>query len=291
MNIEKTQKILTIFIIVLGTILLITIPIYLISYLNTSPKRELKTNKCVERGNICTIDDIIEGVEILVQVSNNEEYIFNVISNDENSMTLLMNENIKKETNWHGELINIKGPQTALSELVNYTKDWDKIDVITDYEYIDGGKAIFEEQCKNQTTEEGYDCSEIIYDSRGYNSIKINNGKIILNTNIVSSIPDTEINNIYVLESANARARLITREEIAAITRGNGYPNWLVSNLDEKEGYWTLTSATSIKVNYLQGAVAIAKKDNKTSIEDLAVMKEYEPKYQIGIRPVIVVNK
>lgn len=291
MNTKKLQKMLTIFIIVLGIILLITIPIYLIFYLDISTKKELKTNPCVEKGNICTLDDIIEGIEVLVQVSNNEEYIFNVISNDENSMTLLMNENIKKETNWHGELVNIKGPQTALNELVNYTKDWDKIDVITNYEYIDGGKTTFEEQCKNQTTEEGYDCTETSHISRGYNSIKINNGRIIINTNIVSYIPDEEVNNIYTLENANARARLITREEIVAITRGNGYPNWLVSNLNEKEGYWTLTSATSIKINYSQGAVAIAKKDNKTSIEDLAVMKEYEPKYQIGIRPVIVVNK
>lgn len=284
----KNKKIIPIVVIIL---LLIIIPLSFITYLNIKEKQNLKTNKCTEKGNICTLDDIFEGVEVLVKVSKNEEYVFNVISNDENTMTLLLNENLKREVDWHKELINIKGPQYILEELLSITKNWSNIDIISNYEYKDSGKINYDEQCKNNTAEEGYDCSTTYHASRGYNSLVIKDGTVTLNTNITPTIPGEEVDNTYTLTSSKARARLITREEINSITRGNGYPTWFISNLDEKDGYWTLTSATSIKSSYSQGAVAIARKNKEVSIEDLFVMKGYEPDYTIGLRPVIVVNK
>ena len=291
MNIEKFRFGLKIFIVVLTITLLITAPISIINYSKSQTENSSKQSDCIKKGNICTLDEIFKGVEVTIQVSDTKKYTFNVISNDENTMTLQMNENIINEVDWHGELINIKGPQTAIENLLNATKDWNKIKPISTYEYIDSGKLVYEKQCSAQTAEAGYDCTTTYHPTRGYNSININNGLITMKTNIAPIEPGEEVNNEYSFTDHTSSARLITREEIINLTKKDTYPNWLISNLKTKEGYWTLTSATSIKASYSQGAVAITNKNNVPSIDDLHVMHQFEENYTIGIRPVITVDK
>lgn len=289
MNKDKFIKGLKIFIIVLAVILIIAIPVSILTY--GSNTNNLKTNTCTEKGNICTFDEIFEGVEVLVEVTDGKEYVFNVISNDENTMTLQMNKNLKREVNWHSELTNVKGPQNALETLLTATNKWNNIAVITDYQYTDFGKTNYETSCSTSSTEPDYDCSNDYHLSRGYNSLTIKDGVLTINTNMVSVVPDEVISNVYTFSDYQAKVRLITYEEVTSLVKEDAYPDWLISNLDEYDGYWTLTSATSMKVNYSQGATALARLNKTTSIENLYVLKEYDASYTIGIRPVITIEK
>ena len=46
-----------------------------------------------------------------------------------------------------------------------------------------------------------------------------------------------------------------------------------------------------MNVQYTSGALAIANKDNLTSVESLFVMAKDNENYKIGIRPVITIKK
>ena len=250
----------------------------------------LKTNDCVKKGNICSAEEIYKGVEVEIAVNDKTKQRFYVISNDENQMTLIMNKNIKKEADWSAELINIKGPGEAYAQLIDKTKNWNNIDYISEYKYEDSGKKTFEEICQDPTNNGGYDCSTTRITSRGYNDVTINDGKVTLNYNIYYEPTDEkpQLSNELV---GQTRARIITNEEINAVVQNNETPLWLIKNLGDKEGYWTATSSIAQKTSYDGGAVALVKMDNKPSIESIYVMKDYDAKYEIGIRPVITVNK
>ena len=288
---EKFRLKLKIFILILLIVLLIATPISMLNYSKTLPLIVESPNECLKKGNICTSDEIYKGVEVIIKVSNNKEYKFNMISNNQETMTLQLKENIIPKTDWHGELINIKGPQIAIESLYNATKSWDKISAIESYEYKDSGKIIYEKRCSNNTQEKDYDCTTTSHPTRGYNSISINNGLATIYTNIAKVEGLEDINNEYKFTDYKLKARLITREEIKELEKNDAYPTWLISNLKQNEGYWTLTSATSVKGGYSQGAVAITNKNNSLSIDDLSVMHSFIEKHTIGIRPVITISK
>lgn len=284
---EKIIKFLKVFIIVLVIILVIAIPVSIITY-NNDPT--IKSNECTQKGNVCTDDEIFDGVEVLVEVKKGKKYVFNVIYNDEDSMTLLMNENLIKESDWHGELVNVKGPQQALINLYLKITDWKNLEPIS-FMYKDEGKLNFEEFCGNGNLDPGYDCTNTNYLSRGYDYIEINNGVTTINMNIVVDNPAIEVYNVYTQKKRIAYARLITLSEINNLSKDYKYPNWLTKNLKENEGYWTLTSSTSMKTGYQQGAIALAKVDGKPSVESLFVQGDYQKEFTIGIRPVITIEK
>lgn len=288
---DKFIKILKIFIVVLSLVLLIAIPLSLLNYYDDKEKQNIKTNSCTEKGKVCTKDDLFAGVEVLVEVSAGKEYIFNVISNDENTMTLLMKKNLKREINWHSELINVKGPQEAMDQLAHATESWTNIALIDSFVYDDSGKVNYEVDCANGTAEPDYDCTTTYYQTRGYKGIRIEKGKITYLTNLAPTEPGEVLNNKYTVSFLDYRARLITLEEVTALSRENGLPNWLMDGLDKNDGYWTITSSTALKSGYNQGAVAIAKINNAPSIESLRVMKAYDATYTVGIRPVITIEK
>lgn len=285
---EKLIKFLKIFIIILTIILVIAIPVSIITF--NKNEGLLKTNECTKKGNVCTADEIFSGVEVEVEVKKGKKYIFNVISNDENTMTLLMNKNLIKESDWHGELVNVKGPQQALINLYLKITDWKNVPPIS-FMYKDEGKANFEEFCNTGTQEPNYDCTTASYPSRGYDYIEINNGVTTINMNIVANDPTIEISNTYIQKKRIAYARLITLSEINNISKDFKYPDWLVKNLNDNEGYWTLTSSTSMKTGYQQGAIALAKVDGKASVESLFVQGDYQPDFKVGVRPVITIEK
>lgn len=284
---EKLIKFLKIFIIVLVIVLAIAIPVSLMTY-KSDP--EIKSHECTQKGKVCTADEIFSGVEVLVEVKKDKKYVFNVIYNDENSMTLLMNENLIKESDWHGELVNVKGPQQALINLYLKTTDWKNVTPLS-FMYKDEGKSNFEEFCRTGNVDPGYDCTTTSYLSRGYDYIEINNGVTTINMNITVEDPSVEINNVYTQKKRIAYARLITLSEINNLSKDFKYPEWLTKNLKDNEGYWTLTSSTAMKTGYQQGAIALANVDGKASLESLFVQSEYQPDFKIGVRPVITIEK
>lgn len=284
---EKIIKFLKIFIVVLVIILAIAIPVSLITY-DSDP--EIKSNECIQKGKVCTADEIFDGVEVLVEVKKGKKYVFNVIYNDEKSMTLLMNENLIKESDWHGELVNIKGPRQALIDLYLKITDWKNVEPIS-FMYKDEGKLSFEEFCATGNVDPGYDCTNTTYLSRGYDYIEINNGVTTINMNLVEEDPSIKVENVYTQSKRIAYARLITLSEINNLSKDFKYPEWLTKNLKDNEGYWTLTSSTAMRTGYQQGAIALAKVEGKASVESLFVQGNYQPDFTIGVRPVITIEK
>ncbi|MBQ2909185.1 MAG: hypothetical protein IJE53_00090 [Bacilli bacterium] len=280
MELNKFNRFLKIFIVVLTTILVISI----IGLILVNQEEPLEINDCVKKGNICSADEIYKGVEVEIAVNDKTKQRFYVISNDEKEMTLMMNKNIAPKVDWHDNLINIYGPDIALIELSERTKSWDNISLISNFSYDDTGKILFETKCQGEIKEPNYDCSNTKIPARGYYGLKIINGELIQKANVVDNPLEDTL-------STNMRARLVTVEEIDNLVVNNELPKWLLSNLNEKEGYWTLTSSIAMKNNYCQGALAIANVNKKPSIESLFVQSEYEEGFEIGIRPVITVNK
>ena len=285
MKLEKFNKGLKIFIIVLAIVLVISI-IAIVIFSGTSATKEkpIKQHECTKMGRFCSEEEIYKGVEVDVEVSDKKTERFYVISNTEHSMTLMMKKNIAPRVDWFDNILNIFGPETAMLELANRTKSWKNIDLIEDYKYSDNGLQTYISNCQNGTTEPGYDCSTTLDPTRGYISLAINKGVLTITANEIGGAKPSTFKPKF-------RARLATVEEMDALVYQKKLPTWLISNLDKNEGYWTISSSTSLKTNYSQGAIAVANIDKQPSIESLFVEKTYSPKFKIGIRPVITIEK
>ena len=285
MKLEKFNKALKIFIIVLAVVLVISI-IAIIVFSGTSATKEepIEQRECTKMGNFCSEEDIYKGVEVDVKISDKKTERFYVISNTEHSMTLMLKKNIAPSVDWFDNLLNIFGPETAMLELANRTKSWKLIEPVEDYTYSDNGLQTYISNCQNGTTEPGYDCTTTLDPLRGYISLGINKGKLTITSNEMEGPHSFTFKPTF-------RARLATVEEIDALVYKKQLPKWLINDLDNKEGFWTLSSSTSLKTNYSQGAIAVTNVDKQPSIESLFVQKEYQGNYKIGIRPVITIEK
>ncbi|MBQ6840728.1 MAG: hypothetical protein IJO63_01245 [Bacilli bacterium] len=236
---------------------------------------------CVQKGNICNEAAISSGVPVEIKVNDSQKIKFYVIDNTEDNMTLLMAENLEDNVNWHNELINIKGPVTAMEVLGENTKSWSLIENINNYTYDDYGLKYFNKKCSSIDIS-GYDCSDDIYEVRGYKKIVLSNSSYI-----EWNLPEEDA--IYNFDNKTFKARLITVEELTKLL-SKGENKWLISNLNENEGYWTLSSSTVQKTDYNAGAYAVINLEGKPVIEP-AYVDIYNNDYKIGIRPVIVVDK
>lgn len=287
MKLDKFNKALKTFIIVLATVLIVAIvAIVITAGIDNEKEKPIKQHECTKMGKFCSEEDIYKGVEVDVEVSENKTQRFYVISNTEYNMTLMMKKNIAPQVEWFNELFNIFGPETAMLELADRTKSWANIDLIEDYTYNDNGYQTFLDNCQNGTdTQNYYDCSTELDPTRGYFGLSINKGILSIRENVIGG------EKKVTFDKKKFRARLATVEEIDALRYYKKLPKWLINDLDDKEGYWTLSSSTSKKTNNSQGAIAIANVEKQASIESLFTTKEYEPKYKIGIRPVITIEK
>ncbi len=285
---DKFNKFLKLFIIVLAAILIVATPVSIYFY---SKEDKTSKNECIKKGDICTDEEIYNGVKVSYEVKSGTTKEFYVIANDKDQMTLLAAENISEDVDWHSEMVNVKGPLNATISLVNATKNWKSVPTINNYRHKDTGLETFKNTCSGEgENKSGYDCYANGVLCRGYNEIIIQEGLTIFNTNIVYQDPSIPIDNVYEI-SGTTRARMITIDELLALKKDNKYPSWLIENLKEDEGYWTLDSSTASKNNYNQGAYALANKAGSPSTESLFVQKETGDQFTIGIRPVIVVNK
>ena len=134
---------------------------------------------------------------------------FCVIDETETTVTLISRNKVGTDSKWGGNTQNNQGPNTILTNLLEETKDWDKVSVISSYTYDDtaGGTK-----------------------SYGYKTLSIDSG--------IATITKRDNTTETIGDSSNKfRARLITYEEVMKMT--NGYPlPWMAD-------IWTLSSANS----------------------------------------------
>jgi len=130
---------------------------------------------------------------------------WNVIDEDNNTVTLILSENLGDTIEWNSDGLNNNGPITALEYLNSLTKDWDNVDPIVSYNYVNNLKGTAK--------------------PNGYQKLEINNGITTITTK------EGAINKL----DGETKARILTAEEIYQIA-SKSKSNFKIRNL---EGYIT----------------------------------------------------
>ena len=295
---NNSRKYLVAFIIVLAITLAIAIPVSLLatkaptkSKAGLKEAKEVKTYECTKKGKVCSFNEMYEGVEVNVEVAKGKTYTFSMIANDTDTMTLMLQQNIKEKIDWHGETINRKGPQSSLQRLNEAVAGWDNISYIEKYSYEDRGKKDSEAYCASDKIEQGFKCPTDEYDTRGYKGLTIDNGEVTFLFNLPQekNLDEGQVIATQGTILAKVKARLITIEEVEEFNIDKGMPSWLIEGLDKNKGYWTMTSSPSMTTAYYQGALAVVNNDKNVSIESVFV--QGDDRFEVGIRPVITIYK
>lgn len=296
----KTKKINYSILILYGMSLLLAIGMIIIFLLlpsffqNNSIKKAVSINdvECLKMGNVCSSNDIKDGIKVQVPVNSSLNYDFYVISNTEDSITLLFANNLKSVSDWSVEMISIKGPTDALGNVNNYTKEWISIPYIGNYSYVDYGYDFYKRICIMHEREyDDYDCDKPI----GYKSLTIRNGRATINYNL-PVVEDLKKYNIVTKNvMSNVRSRLITFEEVNQLSSPEGYPEWLIENLDVGEYYWTLSSDPMPCDYYNVAAYTVMNKNGKVAISPRYI-KGQKINFKLSrayghLRPVITIPK
>ena len=265
-------------------------------YTSAYTTREMWKYPCLEKGNVCTINDIIRSIKVSIPVNDKEKKVFYLISNDKDTATFIMDSNLVDQINWYGERINLKGPITALTSIGTLTDNWTNIPIIEDYEYLDEGKAYYEDLCSVDFGEDPkiyYDCTDQYIPTRGYNGLTIKKGIL----NVKYNLPEEEEDEMIVTQEGTfrehkLRARLPELKELQALRTEAGYPDWLIDNLREKFSYWTMSSSTLQISGYMQGAWGVINEEGIANIKEFYTKNDSNGEYKnVGIRPIITINK
>lgn len=236
---------------------------------NSKEKIDYTKSECINKGSVCSLEEIKKGIKISYDVNDKEKYDFYVIANDENNMTLISAKSLAY-SNWNMEEINMKGPVTPLFNLYDVTSNWDNVQTIDNYVYSDYG---YRNCLQNESDEEKEFCKE-----GGYHKIQFGKNSSYVETNIIE---EDHYQN-YDLGDTKFKARLITVEEVLELDM----PLWLSDNLKDGQGYWTMSSSTAPNAYFVSGAYGIMYLDGKTAIESLHVEEN-----TIGLKAVINVLK
>ena len=137
---------------------------------------------------------------------------WNIIDENRDTVTLMLTENLGDAIGWYYTYDNSYGPVPALNYLNSLTTDWDNVDPISSYTYINNSSD-----------------KEEIY---GYKKLEIKNG--------VTTITPKTGDLIKLDETNKAKARILTREEILLIASKSNQNlteenlrKFIVDNLDE----------------------------------------------------------
>ena len=264
------------------------------AYTTNITSREMDKYSCLYKGEICSEDDIDRGIKVHYRVSDKEAYDFYVLSNDEEKVTLIMATNIQNKVDWHSELINLKGPTSALEVLTARTQEWINVPVIESYKYEDEGNGFYKKLCSQDLSDEEvfYDCKDDKIKTRGYNGFSIKDGLGTLYFNLEEE-KDYEVTKQAILTGRTFRARLVEQKDLTnLILYRNTYPDWLIDNLKEEEGYWTMSSSTLPLTQYREAAFAVVNYKSKTLLRELLTIAERNKNFKtVGIRPVITIEK
>ena len=262
-------------------------------YIYSDSSRSVSFYPCLKKGSVCSRDDIYHSIKVSFLVNNSQTYEFYLLSNDSDTATFIMSENLVDDVNWHNERINMKGPTNVFRVLSDSTSTWSSIPVISSYEYSDYGQVIYENHCsdENYINHEDYDCSRGDFPSRGYKGLKIENGALFIQANLYSS-EGVSMMNGTLLNDPLLRARIPTYEEIYDLEEDGVLPDWLMDHLYEKEGFWTMSSSTLPSTGYIQGVFAVERVNRKATLMDVYSMNNANDYYtHTGIRPVITIEK
>ena len=139
----------------------------------------------LEDGNIFISDYEISDEIVFNPGDGNKTW--NVIDETKGTLTLMLTENLENILKWHSTRDNNNGPIDALNSLNSITKDWDNVDPIVSYSYVNNLNG-------NEKP-------------NGYQKIEITNGVTTLTHKDGSITTLTEL----------SKARLLTVEEVFQI--------------------------------------------------------------------------
>lgn len=108
------------------------------------------SNECAKINNMCTDSQIKSGISMDVSVSKDETYTFNVIKDDGDNLTLIMNDVFEDSITWNND------PSNILDYLDAKTNGWDNVLDIT--YTLNGTNSSNFTGCTNYNT-----CTENIY--------------------------------------------------------------------------------------------------------------------------------
>lgn len=197
------------------------------------------SNECVREGNTCIIDDIKEKVSLTLAVNDEETYDFNVLSDNGDTLTLIMDDYFEDDIYWNNDTIT-SGPINVLDYLKAKTSNWDNIIDIT--YTLNGTKASNFTGCQEVDS-----CTSNVYQMNTINS--------------KARLPMLqELTNIGCTSSAGS------------------CPIWLSSGLNVSgvNGFWT-SSATSSNVwimSYDNRLTTASSTSNKIRIKPVIIINK-----------------
>lgn len=209
--------------------------------------KDYQTNEeCVNKGNVCNIFDIGNGIELKVDVNDNETYSFHVIDNDENTLTLLSDDSIVSSS-WRESEENFFGPDLLIKNVFEKTSSWTNVNY-QDFEYVDYGYKNYKQNCY-----EGKGANELcnmLGEGIGYEKINISSTGASMKNSFGENIS---------LSNKKVYARPATYEEISELFAYNNKITWL----ENKNAFWTMTS--SMDERYVYSGAYLIKSSSETS--------------------------
>ena len=224
---------------------------------------------CIDNETTCSIGSNIE-----VRVNDSTTYNFYILGDDGKKLTLILDRNLGEPIAWKSfvqesdqkQAFN-KGPIDVLTELNVRTNNWNNINNIEDYNYINS------DHTNRPDT---------------YQGIGIENGK----TTVVG-----KDGSIITIEG-NTKARLLTLEEAKEFgcnksTNNSCSQSFIYGNLKAEYGtntpygYWLLTTNSTNANNYNVYSIHYTGKLNSTTAFDA----NNNSRGGRGIRPIITIDK
>lgn len=267
------------------------------------PVRNIEDVECLKKGNVCTAEELKDGIKVRYKVNKSETYEFYVISNDENQMNLMLDKNIIANHVWGFLVDNTKGPGYSLYKMNDKIKDWTSVPYLDNYTYVDFGYQYYSDVCVDKTKEDKeFDCNRYT----GYKSIVIKEGDARINYNSQppklaegESEEDLSAPTYRDIVEIKLRARMITFEEVLALysEKQKNIPNWLVENVRLDKMYWTMSTVPYAVEGYDKSAYTIVNRNGKADIasQEVSIGNPEEEitvdDYNVGLRPVITLNK
>ena len=303
---KKSYKLVIFVVIIILAIILCGVGIFFLiknipakEYVFEKEAKEIKDVKCLKKGNVCSTEEIFDGIKIKYAVNDKETYEFYLISNDENTATYIMSDDLSEKNHWSSETINFKGPNDSLYKMNELVSNWRNVPYIESYLYEDYGYQYYLDVCESkEIEEEEYDCNM----TAGYQRLEINEGKGLLIHNfpisIIEETPEEERDELILdwdFDGLLLRARSISREEVDSLARNKvGLPSWLIDHTRDGDFYWTISSDTFRWDDYLVSAFTVKNVENKTSMGASYVTNgevEGEAAPTGYLRPVITLKK
>ena len=258
------------------------------------PVQNIEDVECLKKGNICTAEELQNGIKVRYKVNKNDTYEFYVISNDDKQINLMLDRDIINQHVWGFQLTNTKGPGYSLFIMNDELKEWTNVPYLN-YTYVDFGYQYYVDVCVDKTKEDKeFDCSKYV----GYKSFVVKEGDAAVNYNAEPpEEEDPKFVTTKILEDVKVRARYITLEEVTSLyIPKKGLPKWLIENVRLNRMYWTMSSMPYANDGYDIKAYTIINRDGKADLGGKEVSngenpEDLEDDYNAGLRPVITLNK